>query len=82
MWSVKPLMRHRLARVAVTSVLLLPSSCAAGNMAALMWGQRMDHDVSGATSIWAENLLWLSAIAIVLWWGWLVDRFWKSGETK
>ncbi|WP_281356133.1 hypothetical protein [Sphingomonas lacunae] len=42
----------------------------------------MEHDVSGSTSLWAENLLWLAAIAIVLWWGWLVDRFWKSGETE
>ena len=68
--------------IAVASLLLLPASCAIGSVATSMWDARQYGDGDTNIPLWAENLLWIATIAIVLLWGWLVDRFWKSGESE
>ncbi len=65
-------------RSVILTLVLLPTSCVAGSMAA----DRLDARTSGFAlgPMWYENLLWLVAIALMLVWAWAIKRIWEEVE--
>ena len=70
--SRKPLL------VVLTSVLLLPASCACGYSANRMQGVRMGTEGGTVSPLWAENLLWIGALALMLVWARRVSKIYRA----
>ena len=68
----KPLM----IRSVLLTLVLLPTSCAAGSMAGYRASDRTNGDVVGP--LWYENLLWLVALGLMLVWAWALKRLWEG----
>ncbi|NIJ36692.1 hypothetical protein FHR22_001341 [Sphingopyxis panaciterrae] len=66
----------------LTSVLLLPASCACGITANRMQQARQGMDVEMGGPLWLENLLWLGALALMLFWARRINRLYdiSAGE--
>jgi len=62
----------------LTSVLLLPASCACGYSANRMQGVRMGSEGGAASPLWAENLLWIGALALILVWARQVSKIYRT----
>ncbi|WP_077145092.1 hypothetical protein [Sphingopyxis sp. KK2] len=62
----------------LTSVLLLPASCACGYTANRMQGVRMGTEGGEASPLWVENLLWIGALALMLVWARQVSKIYRS----
>jgi len=62
----------------LTSVLLLPASCACGYTANRMQGVRMGSEGGAASPLWAENLLWIGALALIILWARQVSKIYRS----
>ena len=62
----------------LTSVLLLPASCACGYTANRMQGVRMGTEGGAASPLWAENLLWIGALALMLVWARQVSKIYRA----
>lgn len=60
------------------SVLLLPASCACGYSANRMQGVRMGSEGGAASPLWAENLLWIGALALIILWARQVSKIYRS----
>jgi uncharacterized membrane protein YhdT len=63
-------------RSVVLTLVLLPTSCLAGSMAA----DRLDARTSGFANspLWYENVLWLVAVVLMLVWAWAIKRLWEA----
>lgn len=64
--------------VLVTSVLLLPASCACGIVAQDMKAGRQGLDVRFTGPLWAENLLWIGALVLMLVWARRVGKIYRT----
>ena len=62
----------------LTSVLLLPASCACGYSANRMQGVRMGSEGGAASPLWAENLLWIGALALIILWARQVSKIYRG----
>ena len=62
----------------LTSVLLLPASCACGYTANRMQGARLGTEGGAGGPLWAENLLWIGALALMLVWARQIGKLYKS----
>ena len=62
----------------LTSVLLLPASCACGYTANRMQGVRMGSEGGAASPLWAENLLWFGSLALIILWARQVSKIYRS----
>lgn len=62
----------------LTSVLLLPASCACGYTANRMQGVRMGTEGGSGGPLWIENLLWIAALALMLVWARQVSKIYRS----
>ncbi len=62
----------------LTSVLLLPASCAFGYTANRMQGVRMGTEGGAASPLWVENILWIGALALMLVWARQVSKIYRS----
>jgi len=62
----------------LTSVLLLPASCACGYTANRMQGVRMGSEGGAASPLWAENLLWIGALALIILWARQVSKIYRG----
>ncbi|OHD00499.1 MAG: hypothetical protein A2885_01310 [Sphingopyxis sp. RIFCSPHIGHO2_01_FULL_65_24] len=62
----------------MTSVLLLPASCACGYTANRMQGVRMGSEGGAASPLWAENLLWIGALALIILWARQVSKIYRG----
>ena len=62
----------------LTSVLLLPASCACGYSANRMQGVRMGSEGGTGAPLWAENLLWIGALALILVWARQVSKIYRT----
>lgn len=60
------------------SVLLLPASCACGYSANRMQGVRMGSEGGTGAPLWAENLLWIGALALIILWARQVSKIYRS----
>jgi len=69
--------RHKL-RMAFITIVLLPTSCLAGNSASNMLAGRSDAGRVTAPPQAYENILWLAALALMLVWAWAMNRLWQS----
>ena len=64
----------------LTSVLLLPASCACGYTANRMQGVRIWVEAGTASPLWAENILWLGALALMLLWARQVSKIYRAEQ--
>ena len=62
----------------LTSVLLLPASCACGYSANRMQGVRLGTEAGGGSPLWIENLLWLGALALIILWARQVSKIYRG----
>lgn len=62
----------------LTSVLLLPASCAFGYTANRMQGVRMGTEGGAASPLWVENILWIGALALMLVWARQVSKIYRG----
>lgn len=62
----------------LASVLLLPASCACGYTANRMQGVRMGTEGGTASPLWAENMLWIGALALMLVWARQVSKIYRA----
>jgi len=62
----------------LTSVLLLPASCACGYTANRMQGARLGTEGGAGGPLWAENLLWIGALALMLVWARQVSKIYRT----
>lgn len=62
----------------LTSVLLLPASCAFGITASRMQGVRLGTAAGAGGPLWAENLLWIGALALMLVWARQIKRIYHT----
>lgn len=62
----------------LTSVLLLPASCACGYTANRMQGVRLGSEGGTGSPLWAENLLWIGALALILVWARQVSKIYRT----
>lgn len=62
----------------LTSLLLLPASCACGYSANRMQGVRMGAESGAASPLWAENILWIGALALILVWARQVSKIYRT----
>lgn len=65
----------------LTSVLLLPASCACGYTANRMQGVRMGTEGGAAWPLWTENILWIGALALILLWARQVSKIYRVEPT-
>lgn len=63
----------------LTSVLLLPASCACGIMAdSMRAGRSLQMEASINGPLWVENLLWIGALALMLVWARQMGRLYSE----
>ncbi|HEV2600027.1 hypothetical protein [Sphingopyxis sp.] len=62
----------------LTSLLLLPASCACGYTANRMQGVRIGAEGGTASPLWAENMLWVGALALMLLWARQVSKIYRA----
>lgn len=62
----------------LTSVLLLPASCACGYSANRMQGVRLGTEAGGGSPLWIENLLWLGALALIILWARQIAKIYRA----
>lgn len=62
----------------LTSVLLLPASCACGAMANDIQSVRLGTAAGEGGPLWVENLLWIGALALMLLWARQISRIYRS----
>ena len=72
--------RRLVLRSVFLTVVLLPTSCVAGSMAADRSEMRLNGHFVYEGPLWYENLLWLVAIALMLTWAWAMKRLWERAE--
>lgn len=63
---------------ALTSILLLPASCAFGVTANRMQGVRLGTSAGEGGPLWMENLLWVAALALMLVWAHRIKRLYRT----
>jgi hypothetical protein len=68
--------------VLMTSLLLLPASCACGYSANRMQGVRMGTEGGAGGPLWVENLLWLGALALIILWARQVSKIYRAEPAK
>jgi hypothetical protein len=61
----------------LTSVLLLPASCVCGVMANGIQSVRLGTAAGEGGPLWAENLLWIGALALMLLWARQISRIYR-----
>ncbi len=61
----------------MTSVLLLPASCALGVTANRMQGVRLGTVPGEGEALWVENMLWIGALALMLLWARQIKRIYR-----
>ncbi|VVT06349.1 hypothetical protein [Erythrobacter sp. EC-HK427] len=66
-------------RSVLLTLVLLPTSCVAGSMAAERAALRLDGHIVYDGPLWYENVLWLTALGLMLVWAWAIKRLW-GGE--
>ncbi|MGH6652554.1 MAG: hypothetical protein ACREB7_15630 [Sphingopyxis sp.] len=64
--------------VLMASLLLLPASCACGYTANRMQGVRLGSEGGAASPLWAENLLWIGALVLMLLWARQVSKIYRT----
>ena len=64
--------------VLLTSLLLLPASCACGYGANRMQGVRLGTEGGADSPLWIENLLWLGALALIILWARQIKRIYRT----
>jgi hypothetical protein len=62
----------------LTSVLLLPASCACGVMASEIQSVRLGTAAGEGRPLWVENLLWIGALALILLWARQIGRIYRT----
>ncbi len=62
----------------LTSLLLLPASCALGVAAGDMQGVRLSRAPGAGGPLWVENLLWIGALALILYWARRISRLYRT----
>lgn len=62
----------------LTSILLLPASCACGVVANGMQGVRLGTDAGAGGPLWIENLLWIGALALMILWARKIGRLYRT----
>ncbi|MGB3846198.1 MAG: hypothetical protein WA940_10050 [Sphingopyxis sp.] len=62
----------------LTTLLLLPASCASGYAANRMQGVRLGTEAGAGGPLWAENLLWLGALVLVIVWARQMKRIFPA----
>lgn len=67
--------------VLMTSLLLLPASCACGIVAQDMKAGRQGLEVRFTGPLWVENLLWTGALALMLVWARRVGKIYRTEPT-
>ena len=66
----------------LTSLFLLPASCALGVVAGDMQGVRLGRAPGEGGPLWVENLLWIGALALILYWAWRISRLYRSDAAE
>ncbi|MDO9369895.1 MAG: hypothetical protein Q7T68_15115 [Sphingopyxis sp.] len=66
----------------VTSILLLPASCACGVMANDIQSVRLGTAAGEGGPLWFENLLWIGALALMLLWARQIGRLYRTDADK
>lgn len=64
----------------LTSLFLLPSSCALGVAAGDMQRARLGREAGGP--LWVENLLWIGALALILYWARQISRLYRTAAAE
>lgn len=64
--------------VLLTSILLLPASCACGVMANDIQSVRLGTAAGAGGPLWVENLLWIGALALMLLWARQIGRLYRT----
>lgn len=59
------------------SIFLLPTSCALGVAAGDMQRFRLDGAPGTGGPLWVENLLWIGALALILYWARQISRLYR-----
>lgn len=62
----------------LTSLLLLPASCACGYSANRMQGVRLGSEAGAGSPLWIENLLWLGALALIILWARQIAKIYRA----
>lgn len=62
----------------LTSIFLLPASCALGVVAGNMQGVRLGREAGAGGPLWVENLLWIGALALILYWARQISRLYRK----
>jgi hypothetical protein len=60
------------------SLLLLPTSCALGVVAGNMQGARLGREPGAGGPLWIENLLWIGALVLILYWARQISRLYRK----
>ena len=60
------------------SLFLLPASCALGVAAGDMQGVRLGRAPGAGGPLWVENLLWIGALALILYWARQISRLYRT----
>ncbi|WP_260582829.1 hypothetical protein [Sphingopyxis sp. PET50] len=66
----------------LTSVLLLPASCACGYTANRMQGVRLGTEGGTASPLWTENMLWIGALGLMLVWARQVSKSYRTEASR
>ena len=64
------------------SLFLLPASCALGLVAGDMQGVRLGRAPGEGGPLWVENLLWIGALALILYWARQISRLYRKPATE
>ncbi|MCA0207749.1 MAG: hypothetical protein LCH74_01665 [Proteobacteria bacterium] len=60
------------------SLFLLPASCALGVVAGDMQRVRLGRAPGEGGPLWVENLLWIGALALILYWARQIGRVYRK----
>ena len=60
------------------SLLLLPASCALGVVAGDMQAVRLGRAPGEGGPLWVENLLWIGALGLILYWARQISRLYRK----
>ena len=64
------------------SLFLLPASCVLGVAAGDMQGVRLGRAPGAGGPLWVENLLWIGALALILYWARQISRLYRTPAAK
>lgn len=66
----------------LTSLIFLPASCVCGVMANDIQSARLGGSAGEGGPLWLENLLWIGALALILFWAHRIKHLYRADAAE